>query len=226
MPYQNDIYVGGDRVKNLYRGSSLICEVYAGATQVYDGRPKIVSGLVGAYEDGVTTLVWMNNSTIADEIRIEYKVGSTWTLIEKVAKTETEYEHNWEPAAGTYEYRVLPENQCGYVTDGVDVESVVVIAFALDPATVVFADSDLSGVTKQTTLTCANSWSRINVSYGTGPDAWFSTDPNSGGATTGTTITVTLNEDNPEETWAGTATYQDSVTEATRVLTIAVEVPE
>jgi hypothetical protein len=228
MPNKNDIYVGGDRVESIYRGASIVCELFVGDAQVYDGRPKKVSGLVGAYEDGTTTLSWINNSEIADDIRIEYKNGGTWSLIEKVATTETEYEHEWEPSAGTYEYRVLPENFCGYVTEDVEVEEVEVIAFALNPASVAFAHEDPQGTEKTTTLSCPNSWTRINMDYGDGPEGWFSTSPNSGMATSGATITVKAEVDIDDELgeWTGSATYQDNVTEATRVLVVAVEAPE
>lgn len=229
MPYLSKIYgaISTTVAKQaVISGRSAWIDVGAGSVQIYDGRPKLVSGIVGAYGDGKTTLAWTNESQVADYIRVERKTGSggTWGLLtDTLSVASVEYEDEII-TAGTYYYRVMPRNQWGYVTDGVTEVLITVQEFKLTPTTVAFDLNDLAGTTLNTTLSSPTSWTRSNISYGAGPSGWFTTSPNSGNSTTGATITITAAVD-ITSAWSGTATYTDSNGNSI-VLTVAVFEPD
>lgn len=230
MAYQNDFYVAGVKSTFIAVGGTAGFidpkEIYIGSTKVYDGRPKLVTGLTGAFGSGVVTLNWTNNSKVAEYIRIERKtgVGGTWTEIENfLSSSAIEYEDTFS-TEGTHYYRVLPRNVHGYVTDGAMEAEIIIQTFYLDPTSVIFEEGDPALTEKTTQLWCPNSWTTPNVDYGTGPDGWFDWAPKSGSSVNGATITVTAQVQVGE--WIGASiTFRDSVTELTKVLLVTVESP-
>ena len=109
---------------------------------------------------------------------------------------------------------------------GYDHDLVIDGDIRVEPSTVTFTEDDLSGTTKQVTLKSPGAWSRTAINYGSGPAGWYGTSPTSGSATAGITITVTLNVDNPQESWIGAyARHTDSVHSKYADLVVAIEAP-
>lgn len=183
MPYLSKIYgaVSSTAARQaIIFARSAYVDTGSGPVQIYDGRPKVATGINGAYENGIVYINWYNNSKITNHFQLERKTGTgSWTVLDNfIDKSISEYEDEFE-TIGTHYYRVFAINDWGYVTNVQ--EATVIIesgggggtSITFDPLSVVF-DLGEENVTKDVTVTIDSGvWVVKSINQGASSNTWL-----------------------------------------------------
>lgn len=185
MPYLSKIYgaVSSTAARQaIIFARSAYVDTGSGPVQIYDGRPKVATGINGAYENGIVYINWYNNSKITNHFQLERKTGTgSWTVLDNfIDKSISEYEDEFE-TIGTHYYRVFAINDWGYVTNVQ--EATVIIesgggggtSITFDPADLTFS---VGGATIIDVTVIINggvgSWTVTSINQGASEYEWLS----------------------------------------------------